>query len=91
MNPSRYTSVGVTAAVLTPMIMWLFDCPLTARTAAQASGMASLPLAAAIQAKSAHRSRGATGRDFNDLCDPRQRAERRMVCGDVGQAHTAGR
>jgi hypothetical protein len=47
MNPSRYTSVGVTAAVLTPMIMWLFDCPLTARTAAQASGMASLPLAAA--------------------------------------------
>jgi hypothetical protein len=47
MNPSQYTSVGVTAAVLTPLIMWLFRWPLTAPTEAQAGGIAALLIAAA--------------------------------------------
>jgi hypothetical protein len=47
MNPSQYTSVGVTAAVLTPVIMWLFHWPLTAPTEAQAGGIAALLIGAA--------------------------------------------
>ena len=47
MNPTQYTSVGVTAAVLTPVIMWLFHWPLTAPTEAQAGGIAALLIAAA--------------------------------------------
>ena len=46
MNPSQYTSVGVSAAVLTPVIMWLFERPFAPPTEAQASAVAALIIAA---------------------------------------------
>ena len=60
---SQYTSVGVTAAVLTPIVMWLFHWPLTAPTEAQGGGIAAPLIAAAgtihsgINALLARRSR----------------------------------
>jgi len=62
LNPSQYTSVGVTAAILTPVIMWLFQRPFAAPTEAQASAIAALLIAAGggihslIQAYLAHKA-----------------------------------
>jgi len=46
MNPSQYTSVGVSAAVLAPVIMWLFTWPIHTPTDAQAGAIAALLIAA---------------------------------------------
>ncbi len=46
MNPAQYTSVGVSAAVLTPVIMWLCTWPIQPPNDAQAGGIAALIIAA---------------------------------------------
>ena len=56
MNPSQYTSIGVSAAVLTPVIMWLFTWPIHAPTDAQAGGIAAILIAIAGGTHAAVRS-----------------------------------
>ncbi len=46
MNPAEYTSVGVSAAVLAPVITWLCTWPIQPPNDAQAGGMAALIIAA---------------------------------------------
>jgi hypothetical protein len=45
MNPASYTSVGVSAAVLTPVIMWLTTWPIHSPTEAQAGALSALIIA----------------------------------------------
>ncbi len=46
MTPSQYVPVGVTASVLTPVILWLTTWPIQPPTEAQAGAIAALLIAA---------------------------------------------